>query len=496
MTSRRALCLFVLAACGGASPATDGPDLGGPDTGGPDVGAPDAGADLGRPDAGVGQPTDAQLATFWAESGGRDAFPATYVSAVEALLRAEDEVAAGDYAAARRRLDAIFREMPLSDPVWWQGVGQDGTNVGTPVAYYGLRMLDVIADAGLADPAPPTDTLRMTVLLATCAEGQRPTTPELDAGEEVRLALDPALRADDHRIVHQSLALFRQYVRAIAGVVVEVEVQTVEICVEVVFSADPARATIRDAGSVVSATDAETRDATDFWWVLYPSNVPTDPAFGDMAFITGGMGGFGRAPLFIIDDLWLVRKPPHLGTGTYSDVERRVYLPQWLQHEFFHHLYRIFPEFGLEETGHQWFDRGTWPEDFVGAWEPDYYAESVAKRFRGAEPSLNAQLRTAATHVDLSAFTTSTFAGAYRREPVQNPWHEVTLEVVDEAAGTLRWTNAAGVSWIVRFLGTRLETAADSPYGLQTVAIVTEPGEDGPRLTGLAFLGEVYQRQP
>jgi hypothetical protein len=56
-----------------------------------------------------------------------------------------------------------------------------------------------------------------------------------------------------------------------------------------------------------------------------------------------GTGAEGFSPFFIIDDRWIVRKPPHIGTGEYSDVERSVYLPQWFQHEFFHHLFRTYP---------------------------------------------------------------------------------------------------------------------------------------------------------
>ena len=99
--------------------------------------------------------------------------------------------------------------------------------------------------------------------------------------------------------------------------------------------------------------DDDLLNETDWFWILYPSHVPEFPDFDDNAFITGGMGSDSKGgPLFIIDDKWLVRKPAHLGDGMYNDVERRIYLPQWLQHEFYHHLYRIYPEFSLEVNGH------------------------------------------------------------------------------------------------------------------------------------------------
>jgi len=41
-----------------------------------------------------------------------------------------------------------------------------------------------------------------------------------------------------------------------------------------------------------------------------------------------------------------------------------AYFPQWFQHEFFHHLYRSYPDLKLEAASHQWFDRLSWPRDF------------------------------------------------------------------------------------------------------------------------------------
>jgi hypothetical protein len=106
----------------------------------------------------------------------------------------------------------------------------------------------------------------------------------------------------------------------------------------------------------------------------------------------------GASPLFIIDDLWLLRKPsPYVGRTAYSEAERRAYLPQWMQHEFFHYLFRIYPEFQLERSDHQWFDRSKWLADFEGRIEQDYYAEALHKRLQHASPPLAVQLRYAPT---------------------------------------------------------------------------------------------------
>jgi hypothetical protein len=152
----------------------------------------------------------------------------------------------------------------------------------------------------------------------------------------------------------------------------------------------------------------------DWWWLIYPSHVPEQyPAFQNAEFVTGGMGTgpVGPSPYFIIDDRWLLRKPPHIGTGTYSKIEREAYLPQWLQHEFFHHLFRTYREFGLEDTPHQWFDRNTWPVDFVGRYEADYFHEAVYKRFLTATPPLSAALRYATAGAPLHMFDTQALVG-------------------------------------------------------------------------------------
>ena len=445
--------------------------------------------------------TSAQLDAFWAAHRGRENFSAFYVEVVEALLSVEDAVERGDFSGARNRVDEVFASYPLSDEVWWSGIGRsgigrDGTNVGTPVAYYGLRMLDEIAAWGLMGSTTEARRIQMTVVMPRCAEGERPTNTSLTRGESVRLELHPDVLARDHFLIRQSLRIFQQYVWAISRGALRLDprFELVEQCVRVRYSGNPSYAGIDDANSVIEALPEEVREQTDMWWVLYPSNVPSDPMFDDVAFITGGMGGRGRAPVFIIDDLWLVRKPPHLGRGIYSDVERRVYLPQWLQHEFFHHLYRTWPEFGLEDAPHQWFNRGTWPDDFVGAWEPDYYAESLRKRLYDATPSIAHALQTTVSDFDVTVLSTEDFVGSYERRPVQNDWHRVEIRLESDG---LRWRNEAGAEWALTWSGGQLLSAEDSPYGQQALAI--EPRRDASGqvtadVRALYFLGEAYLR--
>ncbi len=427
--------------------------------------------------------TAAQLADFYDAHGGRDAFPEHTTAMIEALLYAQDEVDRGELAAARERIDAIFASYPLSADIWVEDATRHDVNVGWPIAYYGLRMLDVVA----SEPAATrSGDLTMTAVVATCASVRRPT---LDGGSEtVALDIDARILADDARMLHQSTALFRRWVQSITGgleVVLEVVEQTE--CATVDYSDDgDIIVSYPDAAAMIDLVGGELADQTDFWWVVAPSGVPGDGAGYDRHFITGGMGGYGAGlPLLLSDDAWFTRKPEHLGQGDYSDVERRVYQPQWFQHEFMHHFYRTWPEFALEVSSHQWFDRATWPDDFEGTYEPDYYAESIAKRLMDAEPSLAEGLQ-APEPVFIDDI--ESLGGDYARQPVENEWHQVTVTV----SGTdITWSNAAGVSWGLEVIDGQLYTGEDCPYGVMVLGVTLE--EDV--VTELNFGGEVYAQQ-
>jgi hypothetical protein len=65
-----------------------------------------------------------------------------------------------------------------------------------------------------------------------------------------------------------------------------------------------------------------------------------------------------------------------------SGMERRMYLPQWVQHEMFHNIFaHVCHKGDMEASDHIWFDRSMWPKDFEGLEEADYYHEAMFKRF-------------------------------------------------------------------------------------------------------------------
>jgi hypothetical protein len=460
------------------------------------------------------------LADSFLKPYGLDGFTPLYREALQVFLAAEPAYEKGDYAEASRLVEGLWRQHPPGTDEWAEAyrdaheMGRTkGVNLGCPSCYYALRMLtDCVRwrmDGGRESQEESTATL--SIVLVGHGKGTQPTSKAdlaANKGAAASLDLDPLLLKDGNRVIHQSLWLFREYMLAatqgrlkVATRIVYLKDLTVPVHVDGVFAglAEGAWSRIWDAvGEQVKAT-------TDWWWVLYPSNVPEQyPDFKTAEFITGGMGvgPDGGSPCFIIDDRWLTRKPPHLGKGPYTDVERRAYLPQWLQHEFFHHLFRIYPQFGLEKKGHDWFDRKTWPADFEGKIEPDYYHEALHKCIqpRGDPPLHVALLCKPPPALLFRSLSADAVLGDYRHEPVENDWHIGTIRT--DAGGGLLWRNKAGVSWKLTadLPHGLLKTGPDCPYfetGGSAFQLVLKRDLEGrwlPVLAGYRFGGAFYSK--
>jgi len=414
----------------------------------------------------------------------------------------------GDYTAAQNLINELFSTYPKGDNIWWNVFNDpNGANLGTPHAYYGVRMLEDIVNYQLnPNNNPEVKTANMKVVLVGCSEGVQPSTDaELQngTGQFVTNALDNSLLADDYCLIDQSLDLFLKYISAITNGELEVKVEYIELpnlCMDVGVTTSPNVAS-GSIGPIWNTLDDAVKNETDWFWMIYPSHVPEFPDFDDDAFITGGMGSDSKGgPVFIIDDKWLVRKPAHLGSGLYNDIERRIYLPQWLQHEFFHHLYRIYPEFSLEVNGHDWFNQSFWPNDFNGQFEADFYAESLHKRLQTACVPLSDKLitRIDSDQEELYAnMVINELIGEYSLDNIGNPWHEGEIL---ENNGTYFWRNSANVQWQVtpNFTAGILETGPDCPYPGQNFKLelyLTPTGELMPGTTGLVFQGDFYRKR-
>lgn len=483
-------------------------------------------------------PISERLLAFW---GGAAGFSPAYRQSLDAFFSAEDAYRASDYATASRILDAFWASYPAGGRQWALGVAYaqnlartSQVNFGSPGCYYALRMLTECVNWRLQERnarAPGGRPIRLTVLLAGKSNGVQPASMEelkAQAGREVHHSLEPALASDE--IIRESLFLFTEYIRAMTGGHLKVEVKIARFP-NLDVPVHAGENTLQVAGGprttpyanlapgamekIWSAVPDEVRSATDWWWILYPSHVPEQyPEFRRTEFVTGGMatGPDGRSPAFVIDDRWLVRSPPHLGDAPLTPEERRVFLPQWFQHEFFHHLYRTYPELKLETVSHQWFDRKLWPPDFEGWTEADYYAESLHKRLQSARPPLWVTLRYAPPAKELLAkITPQMLRGKYRAEPVANEWMEGVIEW-NRAPGTdrkqtLRWINHAGVSWLLvpDLNDGLLSTGTDNPYyerepvrgrAFRVVLRRDGDGEYVPEVAGFQFLGSFYEKVP
>ncbi|HHP7242650.1 MAG TPA: T9SS type A sorting domain-containing protein [Cyclobacteriaceae bacterium] len=444
--------------------------------------------------------------------GGSQNFSEIYVDALTTFIDVEDAIGNGEYSMARTLLDELWGSYPIGNTIWNNGFAdQFGTNIGSPYGYYGLRMMDDIVNFRLENPEenPNAVVASMKIILVGCIQGIQPSTQEeLDNGIGVfeTRSINPALADSDYRIIKQSIDLFTRYVEAITKGDLKVNIDFIELpdlCLDAsvysiaqgLYIAQP------NLGAMWEAIDQDIFNETDWWMVISPSAVPIGDDFEDDVFITGGMGADNKGgPLFIADDSWLLRKPYHLGEGDYSEIERRAYLPQWYQHEFYHHLYRIYPEYSLEVNGHDWFNRNFWPSDFEGNYEPDYYAETLYKRLQVACEPLSSRLITRLTDSDLSLYSgldLQDILGAYSLDNIGNDFHEG--EII-ESGNFIYWRNAAGVEWELtpRLTEGFLETGPDCPYpgNDHFIELATIEKEESIGVNiGFRFNGDFYRRR-
>jgi len=408
------------------------------------------------------------LQEFYNSKGGKGKFPQHYRNGLEALLYGQEDVQTGNFNKARKRVENIFAKQPLYSDTWVQSHTMFGLNVGSPIAYYGLRMLDFVTRVG---DIPTIGTLQMTVVVAPCASVTRVTLPNYKM-ETVQLKTSKGILKHDSNILHQSTDLFRRWVKAITGgLEVKLVVYKMKQCTTVTSTDQASKKIVLaypDSTQMIRSVPDDIYGNTNFWMVIAPSSVPGDGSAYDRYFITGGMGIYGNnQPLFIADDKHFTRKISHIYNGPYSAVENRAYQPQWFQHEFMHHLYGKWSNFELEKTGHMWFDRSTWPSDFEGKWEPDYYSESIDKRLLNASPSLADGL-SAYERIPskIGNRELNIVKGLYAENQITNGWHIVYLYPSSQDENNiLMWSNAAGVTWRFNRESDSLFSENSSPYG-------------------------------
>ena len=342
--------------------------------------------------------TSAQLDKFWTRYGAKSTFDKDWVELLTKLLEAEDKVVLQDFKGARVIVDELIKKYPLMERntpganAWWANYGKmvlrnPRPHFGEPGMYAHLRMLDDITKMGVSKTLLGKTALRMAIVMPACTDIVPESGPTL-----TNERLSPEIEANDFAVVRQSLRLFQSYLLAISGGELRLELKfyKIEKCLQIKPETGYLQGIFSTPLDQLPKGEAE---KADIFWLIYPNH------FDKEAEITfkGGMSSYTGKPLFMSEDDWIItKKAPQQGSGSRTEIERRMYLPEWVQHEFFHHLMATWKvELGLPNTDKEWADNSTWPADFNGILEEDFYSEALNKRLYKANPSIVQKLKLA-----------------------------------------------------------------------------------------------------
>jgi hypothetical protein len=466
-------------------------------------------------------------------NGGASKYSTHYVDALTTMIAVEDLIKVNNYQQAKKELDALWKTYPIGDEKWRFSNADDKkfkTNIGSPAAYAPLRMLTDIVNHHLNNPTPPNEvaTVTLRVVLVGCSEGNQPRTVsemKSSGGQVIKRTIDSRLKANNHRIINQSLYLYLQYVNAMSDGKLNVQVKYYDLdyCVPTKVSKDGTKANFKNNSDVINQIPNNIKEESDWFWIIYPSVVPedgqngvtVDAGFDKFSFNTGGMDTRRGKPHFIVNDKWLLRVPPHMGKGKISDIERRAYMPQWLQHEFFHYLYTSYPKLLLEQKynskgdlvkdSHKWFDKNKWPSNFVGTFEADYFQESLHKKLKQAKPILWVMLHPTykpsakiLNSLKMEQFLTKTFDASEavrKRNLSPNDYH---IGQIIQENGKYYWKNKANVQWEVQpdFKNGEFKNLSTKNYPGENFSIIFKKDNTGAftnQIEGLFFNGVFYK---
>eukprot|EP00164_Ancoracysta_twista_P005072 GFYU01006909.1.p1 GENE.GFYU01006909.1~~GFYU01006909.1.p1 ORF type:complete len:953 (-),score=193.97 GFYU01006909.1:94-2907(-) len=485
------------------------------------------------------------------EYGGVESeFSQKQVDCLDAFFTAENMLRAHHNEEALDVLRRLWELYPIGEQAWYNGESMTapyGLQFGLPTVYYGLRMLTEIAEHRLGPHGSDDPQHIVKWQVTVVPEIHRVHARNMGAvyngtGDSEYVRIDERVDAANGEHLYDVTSwVFREYVTAITDGILKVELNVRDN--DRLYNTDangtrtevfPEGRCVGDAASnamfcgmhehsfeIYSPEDLAT---VDWWWVIYPSVWwPAPEDLGNAVAISGGMGGYphatGQSPIFIADDVFMLHKLGFMGSGTYSELESRAWMPQWFAHEFYHHVFLIYKELDLDRAPwHSWFDRAQWPDDFEGLMEMDYFQEALHKRLRplaGTADSLAERLTPhgPAKPMDITkaGIHVEDLYGTYERRPVENTWHTGTIKP-NANSGRLTWTNAAGVSWTLSpaLHRSMLESGSDNPYFTTCEASDQEDlcafilslrrqsesmiaGDESPwELEGFRFFGELY----
>lgn len=384
---------------------------------------------------------------------------------VETYIEVEDLVIDEDYSQASQKLSALWTKYPKGSDVW-DDIKAHNVWVGIPAAYNGLRALDDVVNFHLTNSSPCSDPIAMNikVVLVGKTSGLMPANPnQMTAGQgtQTTKTLDGRLTANNNKLIEDLLFVFSGFIEASTKGVIKPNIEVIELpnfeylaSVKEV-STGKASAYGDSYPDIWSSLQPEQKNSTDLWWIMYPSFVPgiggqastSTPNFNGTSFYTGGKDiAPTGAPVIWCDDIFFLEKQLHTGGGSITDIERRCYAAMWFQHEFFHHLFDAFPTFrnlrainssipvtpdNLEQSGHVWFTQSSWPSDFQGKFEADYFHEAMEKRLKEVvEGPLAERLivrRDAVPSNILNSVPQSEIEGNYEALVVLNGYNEFSI---------------------------------------------------------------------
>lgn len=439
------------------------------------------------------------------------------VDAVEVFAEARALYREGLFEECQKELLAFWKKNPRESGAWALQSENVGFKLGAPCVYPALILLtDAVAgrikEKSLTTPVQMIDW-NVVALLVGKSSGFMPAN-EAEAkegkGTPVSAAIDPLLLADNHRAVHDLVWLTREYYRAVTEGKINMRLSVVHLAdleFKVCAPGGPGGRT-ENMAKLKAAIPPEVAKTVDWYWLIYPEiEPPRGGKFYLHSYDAGGTipGGITSMPgtnntLFMCEDHWLTRRTIEDGRGPVHPLSHNIYFPYWMQHEFFHDHFGRNTHLQLEVKSHQWFDRATWPSDFVGRFEPDYYSEAMFKRLQSqAKPSLAGYFIRRSWFPDmLSATKPEDLVGRYSVAQPENGWGAGEVKLVD---GKLEWKNDAGKTWgLTPEKDGILKTDSRNPYFDQrpNFEMVPARGADGlpsPGLGGLKFGDQVFLRQ-
>lgn len=439
-------------------------------------------------------------------------------AALDTYTKAESQYINGDYKGAQRSLQELWSKYPAGTNQWQSSNGSAANlYLGSPGVYAALRMLSVATNHKVNSKGTPSRVVYLTFILPEKSKGIQPRTVQeavKGQGVAVTKVLDPRIYKNNFHVLRDSIWLTGEYIEAITNgklvlqlrfkrlkkITAKVKTQSAQIGGQPFMH----QGIDESYKAIFDEINGKLRKKTDWYMIVYPSFLPEHPQ-EFKSTITGGLTGFEGKPLLILNDRWLLRASPGFNNNlkTYTDLERRLVLSQWYQHELFHWFFNLYPQLKLEQKGHDWFDRTTWPKDFSGIFETDYYHEAWAKRLSKASPPMHEALSLRGPGSEVfQKVTIEQLVGSYKAESPQNDWHTGTISVNEGSEYPLKWTNKAGVSWGLRFDREEgvLVTGPGNPYkkhgGVHTYfQLILKRRNDGTYSTdvaGFSFTGAKY----